>query len=113
MFAVAEAAIDAGVENLVVASSAEVYQTPKKIPTTEEVELCLPNSTNPRYSYGGSKIASELIAMNIGKDHFKKVQVFRPHNVYGPDMGWKHVIPQFIDRIQNEIQRTGKKCCRA
>ena len=106
MFAVAEAAIEAGVENLVVASSAEVYQTPKIIPTPEDIELFLPNSINPRYSYGGSKIISELIAMNFGRKHFKKVQIFRPHNVYGPDMGWKHVIPQFIVRIQAEIERT-------
>jgi len=26
------------------------------------------------------------------------VQVFRPHNVFGPNMGWKHVEPQFILR---------------
>ena len=105
MFAVAEAAIETGVKNLIVASSAEVYQTPKVIPTPEDIELVLPNSSNPRYSYGGSKIASELIAMNFGKKHFEKVQIFRPHNVYGPDMGWKHAIPQFIVRIQTEIER--------
>lgn len=108
MFAVAEAAIETGVKNLIVASSAEVYQTPKIIPTPEDIELYLPNSTNPRYSYGGSKIASELIAMNIGKKHFNKVQIFRPHNVYGPDMGWKHVIPQFIVRILDEIKNKDK-----
>ena len=28
------------------------------------------------------------------------MQVFRPHNVYGPDMGWKHVVPQLITKIQ-------------
>ena len=109
MFAVTEAAIETGVKNLVVASSAEVYQTPKVIPTPEDIELFLPNSTNPRYSYGGSKIATELIAMNFGKDHFKKVQIFRPHNVYGPDMGWKHVIPQFIVRIMDEIKNKNKE----
>ncbi len=26
------------------------------------------------------------------------MQVFRPHNVFGPNMGWKHVEPQFIMR---------------
>ena len=46
----------------------------------------------------GSKIVSELIAFNYAQDHFRKVQVFRPHNVYGADMGWKHVIPQFVLR---------------
>lgn len=86
------------VPDLVVASTAEVYQTPPVVPTPETVPLMLPDSLNPRYSYGGSKIASELIAFNYGQDHFRKVQVFRPHNVYGPDMGWKHVIPQFALR---------------
>ena len=96
--AVVEACQRADVPDLVVASSAEVYQEPPTVPTTENVPLMLPDSLNPRYSYGGSKIVSELIAFNYGKDHFRKVQVFRPHNVYGPDMGWKHVMPQFVLR---------------
>ena len=97
--AVTNACRRAGVLDLVVASSAEVYQEPSAIPTPEDVALMLPDSLNPRYSYGGSKIATELIAFNYGREHFQKVQVFRPHNVYGPDMGWKHVIPQLIGRI--------------
>lgn len=88
----------ADVPDLVVASSAEVYQTPAVVPTPENIALMLPDSINPRYSYGGSKIVSELIAFNYGLDHFRQMQVFRPHNVYGPDMGWKHVAPQFILR---------------
>ena len=86
------------IHDLIVASSAEVYQTPSIIPTPEDVNLMIPNSTNPRYSYGGSKLISEIIAFNYFQDHFRKLQIFRPHNVYGPDMGWKHVIPQFIIR---------------
>lgn len=95
----------AGVPDLVVASSAEVYQTPPKVPTDEDVPLTLPDSLNPRYSYGGSKIVSELIAFNYAQEHYRKVQVFRPHNVYGPDMGWKHVLPQFIIRAKGLIER--------
>jgi UDP-glucose 4-epimerase len=96
--AVVNACRRAGVPDLVVASSAEVYQTPSVVPTPEEVALTLPDSLNPRYSYGGSKLISELIAFNYAQEHFRKVQVFRPHNVYGPDMGRKHVVPQFILR---------------
>jgi len=96
--AVVDAGRAAGVPDLVVASTAEVYQTPTVVPTPETIALMLPDSLNPRYSYGGSKIVSELIAFNYGQDHFRKVQVFRPHNVYGPNMGWKHVEPQFIMR---------------
>ena len=96
--AVVNAGRNAGVADLVVASSAEVYQTPSVVPTPETIPLMLPDSLNPRYSYGGSKIATELIAFDYAQDHYRQVQVFRPHNVYGPDMGYKHVIPQFIAR---------------
>jgi UDP-glucose 4-epimerase len=96
--AVSNAGRKAGVADLVFASTAEVYQTPAVIPTPETIPLMLPNSLNPRYSYGGSKIVSELIAFNYGRDHYRKVQIFRPHNIFGPDMGWKHVEPQFIMR---------------
>lgn len=101
--AVVNACRRAGVPDLVVASSAEVYQTPSIVPTPESVALMLPDSLNPRYSYGGSKIASELIAFNYAREHFRKVQAFRPHNVYGPDMGWKHVVPQFILRAAEAL----------
>jgi UDP-glucose 4-epimerase len=93
-----------GVPDLVLASSAEVYQTAQVVPTPETIPLMLPDSLNPRYSYGGSKIVSELIAFDYARDHFRKVQVFRPHNVYGPDMGWKHVIPQLILRAAGVIE---------
>ncbi|GAC1411752.1 MAG: SDR family NAD(P)-dependent oxidoreductase [Mycobacterium sp.] len=96
--AVVNAGREVGVADLVMASTAEVYQTPAVIPTPETIPLMLPDSLNPRYSYGGSKIVSELIAFNYGQDHYRQVQVFRPHNVFGPNMGWKHVEPQFIMR---------------
>lgn len=105
--AVVNAGRAAGVPDLVVASSAEVYQTPDIVPTPETVALTLPDSLNPRFSYGGSKIVSELIAFNYAKEHYRQVQVFRPHNVYGPDMGFKHVIPQFILRALANGAETG------
>ncbi|MCX7677133.1 MAG: SDR family NAD(P)-dependent oxidoreductase [Alteraurantiacibacter sp.] len=101
--AVSEACTAQGVRSLIVASSAEVYQTPARIPTDESVPLVLPNSLNPRYSYGGSKIISELIAFNYCRDTVARVQCFRPHNVYGPDMGSKHVIPQLIEKIASAM----------
>jgi UDP-glucose 4-epimerase len=100
--AVINAGRSAGVPDLVVASSAEVYQTPTIVPTPETIPLMLPDSLNPRYSYGGSKIATELICFNYAQTHYRSVQVFRPHNVYGPNMGRKHVIPQFILRAAAE-----------
>ena len=88
------------IKELYLASSSEVYQTPNKVPTTEKEMLKIPNIYNPRYSYGGGKILTELMGINYGKKFFKKLIIFRPHNVYGPEMGKEHVIPEFIDRMK-------------
>ncbi len=93
-----DAAIRHGVPRYWLMSSSEVYQTPPTVPTDESVPMHLPDPTNPRYSYGGGKIISELMAINYGRECFDQVVVVRPHNVYGPDMGWEHVVPQFALR---------------
>ncbi len=95
-----EACIKNKVKELYLASSSEVYQTPNKIPTDELEALKIPDIFNPRYSYGGGKILSELMGIHYGKKYFKKLVIFRPHNVYGPDMGREHVIPEFINRFK-------------
>lgn len=87
------------VGTLVLASSSEVYQTPPRIPTAEDAPLVVPDVQNPRYSYGAGKLISEVLAINYGRKRFERVLIFRPHNVYGPDMGWEHVIPQFALRL--------------
>lgn len=105
--------IDAALNNNIgqywLMSSGEVYQTPEHIPTNESVSLKVPDPLNPRYSYGGGKIISELYALNYGLTNFDKVVVVRPHNVYGPDMGWEHVVPQFILRANelSQVHQTG------
>jgi len=99
MLNVLDACIEHRVRDLVLASSSEVYQTAPRIPTDETVPLSVPDPVNPRYSYGGGKIASELLAINYGRKHFDRVAIFRPHNVYGPHMGWDHVIPQLVQRL--------------
>ena len=55
-----------GVKEFVLASSSEVYQTPSMTPTPEDVPLIVPDVQNPRYSYGGGKIAAELSAIDSG-----------------------------------------------
>ena len=88
------------VNNFYLASSSEVYQNPLNFPTDEKEMLKIPDIHNPRYSYGGGKIFSELYGVHFAKKFFKKFIIFRPHNVYGKDMGNDHVIPEFINRFK-------------
>ncbi len=98
---VVDLCIEYKIKELILASSSEVYQEPTKIPTKEDERLIIPNIMNPRFSYGGGKILTELVGIFYGKKFFKKLIIFRPHNVYGPNMGEEHVIPTFIKKIKN------------
>jgi nucleoside-diphosphate-sugar epimerase len=37
--------------------------------------------------------------IHYGGAYLDRVLIFRPHNVYGPDMGTEHVVPQFALRM--------------
>jgi len=106
MINVIDACLEHDVPELVLFSSSEVY-TPGKVPTDESAALVIPDVLNPRYSYSGGKIISELLALNYGRKNFQHVVVLRPHNVYGPNMGWEHVIPQFVLGMR-KLPRNGK-----
>ena len=100
ILAVMEACKKNKIKKIIFSSSSEVYQNPPMIPTKEGVPLIIPDVFNPRYSYGAGKIISEMVLLNYYRDFFKKIIIFRPHNVYGPDMGWEHVIPEMILRSE-------------
>ena len=93
-----DACIKNEVKEIYLASSSEVYHYPKKIPTDEKTNLIIPDPHNPRYSYGAGKILTEIYGLNFAK-YFKKLIIFRPHNVYGPNMGNEHVIPEITNKI--------------
>ena len=101
-----ECSIEKNIQELYLASSSEVYQNPKIIPTPEEIPLIIPDVLNPRYTYGGGKILTELYGVHYAK-YFKKLIIFRPHNVYGPNMGNEHVIPQLLIKA-NKIKNSKK-----
>lgn len=105
MINVVDACLKQNVGELILASSSEVYHEPAVVPTDETVPLCIPDPWNPRYSYAAGKQISEILALNYGRTRFERVVIFRPHNVFGPDMGWEHVIPQFILRMKRDVQR--------
>jgi nucleoside-diphosphate-sugar epimerase len=89
-----------GTASLLLVSSSEAYQVARQVPTPESVPLVVPDVENPRYSYGGGKIACELMALAWARTGvLDRVVIARPHNVYGNDGGYEHVIPEFGRRI--------------
>lgn len=94
-----DAALAAGARRFVFASTSEVYNRPDRVPTPEDERLLIPDVSNPRFSYGGGKIAGELLTLHFAARRGLEAVIFRPHNVYGPDMGFAHVIPEVVERI--------------
>ena len=101
-------AIKVGAKEIFVASSSEVYAHARKIPTPEDIECLIPDVWNPRFSYGGGKLAQELITANYYNDQFERKIIFRPHNIYGRNMGDGHVIPNLVSKIK-EAQKLGRE----
>ena len=94
---------DTNVQRFFFASSSEVYGFPKIFPTPENELLTLPDPKNPRYSYSSSKIVGETLSINFAKSYGISYTIGRYHNVYGPRMGFEHVIPEFIRKcVKNE-----------
>lgn len=92
---------------LLFSSSSETYAGALKllkerfpIPTPENVPLVVDDPTNVRWSYGAGKIIGEVAIHSYAKAYnFKNFAIIRYHNIYGPRMGFEHVIPQFIERV--------------
>ena len=85
------------IEDLILASSSEVYQFPDTFPTPENIQMVVPDLVNPRYSYGLGKIIQEYYSFHAMRE-LNNLTIFRPHNIYGSDMGNLHVIPQLFDK---------------
>lgn len=84
-------------------STSEVYakSLEKKIcsiPTPENIHILIENHSSPRETYALSKIIGEKI-INFSNLPFI---IFRPHNIFGPRMGYDHVIPQLTKKFLNK-----------
>lgn len=99
-----DALAEARPRRLVYASSSEVYADAAgvgalRIPTDESVPVVFMQPTNPRFSYGTSKFMGEFLCLRFGERMSVPTTVVRYHNVFGPRMGSRHVIPQLIARV--------------
>jgi nucleoside-diphosphate-sugar epimerase len=93
-----------GLMRVVFSSTSEVYAGTLRhmgvpIPTPETVPLCLEDVSAPRTSYALSKMYGEGVAFAWRQCHGIPTTILRYHNVYGPRMGMRHVIPETFVKI--------------
>ena len=72
-----------------------------KIPTSEDVPLTIKEIGHPRFTYAVTKMLGESGFLNYSRKLGFECTIVRYHNVYGPRMGFKHVIPHLVQRFRN------------
>ena len=90
-------------------STSEVYsplieKNIAKFPLKENSNLLVKNNLSDRDSYYFSKLAGEKIVELCGLNYL----CLRPHNVYGPRMGFSHVIPEIIKKVLSKKKKFKK-----
>lgn len=93
------------VHSFLYASSSEVYGWGQElfdlpVPTPEEVPILMPPRQNFRGGYALSKINGEVLTEMVCTESQIPFSIVRLHNVYGPRMGYSHVIPQLWKKIR-------------
>lgn len=97
---------ETSVKRVLFSSTSETYSGSTeildyKIPTDELVPLCIQDVSNPRFTYAITKILGESAFLNYSRKYNFEATVVRYHNAFGPDMGFKHVIPHLVERFMN------------
>ena len=70
------------------------------VPTSENVPLVIENVENIRWSYSLGKTFGEIACYSANSQLGLNFQILRIHNIYGPRMGNKHVIPDLIEKFR-------------
>ena len=85
-------------------STSEIYAGTLKnfgveIPTNEEVKLTIEDIKSRRTTYALSKMFGESAFFSFGDKYHIPFTIVRYHNIYGPRMGFAHVIPETFVKI--------------
>jgi UDP-glucose 4-epimerase len=101
-FNVVEAAVNAGVQKIVAASSASVYGLAEEFPTAE-----YHHPYNNRTLYGAAKVFNELLLRSFNEMKGIRYVALRYFNVYGPRMdvfgAYTEVLIRWMDRIRSGL----------
>lgn len=73
------------------------------VPTDESVPLCVDDVFNERWSYAAAKIHGEVLVINACRQFDVPFSIIRYHNVFGPRMGDKHIVPDFLTRLRRGV----------
>ncbi len=95
------------VKRVLFSSTSETYSGSTElldcaIPTNETVPLCIEDVSSPRFTYAITKILGESAFLTYSKKYAFEATIVRYHNAFGPDMGFKHVIPHLVERFVNK-----------
>jgi nucleoside-diphosphate-sugar epimerase len=94
---------------IIYSSSSEVYASTIElfewnVPTDETVPVSIADVHNLRWSYATAKLFGEVALISAAAEFGGSGAIVRYHNVYGPDMGTDHFIPDFIERVKSGVK---------
>lgn len=69
------------------------------IPTDEKVPLSVEDISHPRFTYAITKMLGESAFLNYSRVFGFSSTIVRYQNIFGPRMGFKHVIPHLVERF--------------
>ena len=100
---------DNPVKKVLFSSSSENYAATTdlfdfKIPTDENVPLCVDEITHPRWTYAITKIHGESAFIHSSKKLNYHYRIVRYQNIIGPDMGFGHAIPHIVERFVKKLE---------
>lgn len=90
-----QACQSAGVSNVVVTSTSEVYGSAQYLPMDEMHPL---SAQSP---YAASKIGADQLALSFQRSFDLPVKIIRPFNTYGPRQSARAIIPTVITQLLN------------
>ena len=98
-----------GCGRLLFASTSETYADSVKlgiagVPTPETIPLVVSDIQQPRTTYALSKMLGEAAVSHYSQSCGFQAVIARFHNIYGPRMGFDHVVPELMQRISKRME---------
>ena len=95
------------VKNVLFTSTSECYSGTidkfgYKVPTPEDIPLCIDPIDHPRFTYAVTKMLGESGFLNYSRVFDFNCKIIRYNNIIGPKMGFGHVIPHLVERFIDE-----------